>query len=145
MTYLSEEIHPKHIGLARGLYIAGNAIGGSISHDGSLVVVHASSGPLIRFSRPSLQHAQGRNALGRSRLLDAHRRSLQFGEIEDAFVGGERQCARDAVEFVFAVAPGQSAVHPRQEMHITLGIAEQESAIRMRHQLIEQRQGMGLH
>ncbi|WP_435304152.1 MULTISPECIES: MFS transporter [Pseudomonas] len=28
MTYLSEEIHPKHIGLAMGLYIAGNAIGG---------------------------------------------------------------------------------------------------------------------
>nr|WP_275300543.1 MFS transporter [Pseudomonas sp. AF32] len=28
MTYLSEEIHPRHIGLAMGLYIAGNAIGG---------------------------------------------------------------------------------------------------------------------
>lgn len=28
MTYLSEEIHPQHIGLAMGLYIAGNAIGG---------------------------------------------------------------------------------------------------------------------
>ncbi len=28
MTYLSEEIHPSHIGLAMGLYIAGNAIGG---------------------------------------------------------------------------------------------------------------------
>ncbi|SEN87190.1 MFS transporter [Pseudomonas sp. NFACC39-1] len=28
MTYLGEEIHPKHIGLAMGLYIAGNAIGG---------------------------------------------------------------------------------------------------------------------
>ena len=28
MTYLSEEIHPGHIGLAMGLYIAGNAIGG---------------------------------------------------------------------------------------------------------------------
>ena len=28
MTYLSEEIHPKHIGMAMGLYIAGNAIGG---------------------------------------------------------------------------------------------------------------------
>jgi len=28
MTYLSEEIHPNHIGLAMGLYIAGNAIGG---------------------------------------------------------------------------------------------------------------------
>src|SRR5476649_1107434 len=28
MTYLSEEIHPKHIGLAMGLYIGGNAIGG---------------------------------------------------------------------------------------------------------------------
>lgn len=28
MTYLSEEIYPKHIGLAMGLYIAGNAIGG---------------------------------------------------------------------------------------------------------------------
>jgi YNFM family putative membrane transporter len=28
MTYLSEEIHPDHIGLAMGLYIAGNAIGG---------------------------------------------------------------------------------------------------------------------
>eukprot|EP00659_Diplonema_papillatum_P023293 gene23293-35671_t len=28
MTYLSEEIHPQHIGLAMGLYIGGNAIGG---------------------------------------------------------------------------------------------------------------------
>ena len=28
MTYLSEEIHPNHIGLAMGLYIGGNAIGG---------------------------------------------------------------------------------------------------------------------
>ncbi len=28
MTYLSEEIHPDHIGLAMGLYIGGNAIGG---------------------------------------------------------------------------------------------------------------------
>jgi YNFM family putative membrane transporter len=28
MTYLSEEIHPSHIGLAMGLYIGGNAIGG---------------------------------------------------------------------------------------------------------------------
>jgi YNFM family putative membrane transporter len=28
MTYLSEEIHPKHLGLAMGLYIGGNAIGG---------------------------------------------------------------------------------------------------------------------
>ncbi|MFO2463168.1 MFS transporter [Pseudomonas sp. 15FMM2] len=28
MTYLSEEIHPQHLGLAMGLYIAGNAIGG---------------------------------------------------------------------------------------------------------------------
>ncbi|MFF7707597.1 MFS transporter [Pseudomonas sp. NPDC007930] len=28
MTYLSEEIHPEHIGLAMGLYIGGNAIGG---------------------------------------------------------------------------------------------------------------------
>lgn len=28
MTYLGEEIHPKHIGLAMGLYIGGNAIGG---------------------------------------------------------------------------------------------------------------------
>lgn len=28
MTYLSEEIHPEHIGLAMGLYISGNAIGG---------------------------------------------------------------------------------------------------------------------
>ena len=28
MTYLSEEIHPNHIGLAMGLYISGNAIGG---------------------------------------------------------------------------------------------------------------------
>ncbi|MBF8778803.1 MFS transporter [Pseudomonas fulva] len=28
MTYLSEEIHPRHIGLAMGLYIGGNAIGG---------------------------------------------------------------------------------------------------------------------
>lgn len=28
MTYLSEEIHPRYIGLAMGLYIAGNAIGG---------------------------------------------------------------------------------------------------------------------
>jgi YNFM family putative membrane transporter len=28
MTYLSEEIHPQHIGLAMGLYISGNAIGG---------------------------------------------------------------------------------------------------------------------
>jgi len=28
MTYLSEEIHPRHLGLAMGLYIAGNAIGG---------------------------------------------------------------------------------------------------------------------
>ncbi|WP_422766087.1 MFS transporter [Pseudomonas hefeiensis] len=28
MTYLGEEIHPRHIGLAMGLYIAGNAIGG---------------------------------------------------------------------------------------------------------------------
>lgn len=28
MAYLSEEIHPKHIGLAMGLYIGGNAIGG---------------------------------------------------------------------------------------------------------------------
>ncbi|WP_460137645.1 MFS transporter [Pseudomonas sp. S1_E04] len=28
MTYLSEEIHPHHIGLAMGLYIAGNALGG---------------------------------------------------------------------------------------------------------------------
>ncbi len=28
MTYLSEEIHPQHLGLAMGLYIGGNAIGG---------------------------------------------------------------------------------------------------------------------
>ncbi len=28
MTYLSEEIHPQHIGLSMGLYIGGNAIGG---------------------------------------------------------------------------------------------------------------------
>ncbi len=28
MTYLSEEIHPHHLGLAMGLYIGGNAIGG---------------------------------------------------------------------------------------------------------------------
>lgn len=28
MTYLGEEIHPKHTGLAMGLYIAGNAVGG---------------------------------------------------------------------------------------------------------------------
>lgn len=28
MTYLSEEIHPQHIGLAMGLFIAGNALGG---------------------------------------------------------------------------------------------------------------------
>lgn len=28
MTYLSEEIHPQHLGLAMGLYISGNAIGG---------------------------------------------------------------------------------------------------------------------
>jgi YNFM family putative membrane transporter len=28
MTYLAEEIHPEHIGLAMGLYIGGNAIGG---------------------------------------------------------------------------------------------------------------------
>ncbi|MCX5509450.1 MFS transporter [Pseudomonas sp. BJa3] len=28
MAYLSEEIHPQHIGLAMGLYIGGNAIGG---------------------------------------------------------------------------------------------------------------------
>ncbi|MCY1414464.1 Inner membrane transport protein YnfM [compost metagenome] len=28
MTYLSEEIHPRHIGFAMGLYIGGNAIGG---------------------------------------------------------------------------------------------------------------------
>ncbi|UUQ67167.1 MFS transporter [Pseudomonas fuscovaginae UPB0736] len=28
MTYLSEEIHPQHIGFAMGLYISGNAIGG---------------------------------------------------------------------------------------------------------------------
>ena len=28
MTYLSEEIYPQHIGLAMGLYIGGNAIGG---------------------------------------------------------------------------------------------------------------------
>lgn len=28
MTYLSEEIHPEHLGLAMGLYIGGNAIGG---------------------------------------------------------------------------------------------------------------------
>src|SRR5690606_25616357 len=28
MTYLSEEIHPLHLGLAMGLYISGNAIGG---------------------------------------------------------------------------------------------------------------------
>lgn len=28
MTYLSEEIHPQHIGLDMGLYIGGNAIGG---------------------------------------------------------------------------------------------------------------------
>ncbi|QXI28973.1 MFS transporter [Pseudomonas vanderleydeniana] len=28
MTYLSEEIHPQHIGFAMGLYIGGNAIGG---------------------------------------------------------------------------------------------------------------------
>lgn len=28
MTYLSEEIHPQHLGLAMGLYISGNALGG---------------------------------------------------------------------------------------------------------------------
>ncbi|SDI39834.1 MFS transporter [Pseudomonas panipatensis] len=28
MTYLSEEVHPQHIGLSMGLYISGNAIGG---------------------------------------------------------------------------------------------------------------------
>ncbi|WP_375738891.1 MFS transporter [Pseudomonas boanensis] len=28
MTYLSEEIHPQHLGLSMGLYISGNAIGG---------------------------------------------------------------------------------------------------------------------
>ncbi|GGL97721.1 MFS transporter [Pseudomonas asuensis] len=28
MTYLSEEIHPQHIGLSMGLYISGNALGG---------------------------------------------------------------------------------------------------------------------
>ncbi|MFV3308622.1 MFS transporter [Pseudomonas sp. NY15181] len=28
MTYLSEEIHPQHLGLSMGLYIGGNAIGG---------------------------------------------------------------------------------------------------------------------
>ncbi len=28
MTYLSEEVHPNHIGLAMGLYIGGNALGG---------------------------------------------------------------------------------------------------------------------
>ena len=28
MTYLSEEIHPQHLGLSMGLYISGNALGG---------------------------------------------------------------------------------------------------------------------
>jgi len=28
MSYLSEEIHPRHLGLAMGLYISGNALGG---------------------------------------------------------------------------------------------------------------------
>jgi len=28
MTYLSEEVHPQHLGLAMGLYISGNALGG---------------------------------------------------------------------------------------------------------------------
>lgn len=41
MSYLSEEIHPQHLGLAMGLYISGNALGGM---SGRLV-----SGVLLEF------------------------------------------------------------------------------------------------